>query len=101
MGRNFLRLPELQIRSGILISKGHNTAKSSEVIQMTTREAKRVWRHRQATIAAFIRDLEKSPENSSRDRGLIERIICSYRREWNRYQQLVHACDKDRLHVNV
>jgi hypothetical protein len=82
-------------------ARATTVAKSSEVIHMTTREAKRVWRHRQAAIAAFIRDLEKSPEKTSRDRGLIERIICSYRREWNRYQQLVHSCDRNRLHVSA
>lgn len=68
---------------------------------MTTREAKRIWRHRQAAIAAFIRDLEHSPEKASRDRGIIERIIRSYRCEWKRYQQLIHEFDRNRLHTTA
>lgn len=74
-----------------------NIAESSEVVHMTTREAKRIWRHRQAMIAAQIRNLENSPEKRSRDGGIIQCIIDRYRAEWHRYQQLVHASDRVRL----
>ncbi|HEX6774139.1 MAG TPA: hypothetical protein VF126_19045 [Acidobacteriaceae bacterium] len=74
-----------------------NIAESSEVVHMTTREAKRIWRHRQAMIAAQIRNLEKSPEKTSRDGGIIRRIIHCYKAEWTRYQQLIHASDRCRM----
>ncbi len=61
---------------------------------MKLRDAKRVWRHRQAAIEDQIRSLEQSPERSSHDGGIIQRIICSYRREWDRYNQLIHANDR-------
>jgi hypothetical protein len=61
---------------------------------MKLRDAKRIWRHRQAAIENQIRDLEQSPERSSRDGGIIQRIISSYRREWDRYNQLIHANDR-------
>lgn len=63
---------------------------------MTTREAKRIWRHRQAAIQDHIRDLEKSPARLSQDSGIVWRIIQGYRREWERYNQLIHANDKFR-----
>ena len=63
---------------------------------MTIREAKRIWRHRQAAIQNNIRDLQKSPARSSPDSGIIWRIIQGYRREWERYNQLIHANDKFR-----
>lgn len=66
---------------------------------MTTREAKRIWRHRQASIESQIRNLQRSPEKASQDGGIFERIIRSYRREWRRYQQLIHANDRCRLRM--
>lgn len=61
---------------------------------MKLREAKRIWRHRQAAIEDQIRSLEQSPERSSRDGGIIQKILSSYRREWDRYNQLIHANDR-------
>lgn len=61
---------------------------------MKLRDAKRIWRHRQAAIQDQIHNLEKSPERSSRDDGIILRIIDSYRRERDRYHQLIHANDR-------
>ncbi|MGA9718379.1 MAG: hypothetical protein WBQ79_08880 [Acidobacteriaceae bacterium] len=61
---------------------------------MQLRDAKRIWRHRQAAIANQIRDLEQSPERSARDGGIIQKILSSYRREWDRYNQLIHANDR-------
>ena len=66
---------------------------------MTTREAKRIWRHRQAVIAEQIQNLQKSPERRSRDGGIIQRIIDRYRVEWARYEQLIHANDHCRMHA--
>jgi hypothetical protein len=63
---------------------------------MTIREAKRIWRHRQAALQSHIRDLRKSAARSSPDEGLIWRIIQGYRREWERYNQLIHANDRFR-----
>jgi hypothetical protein len=63
---------------------------------MTIREAKRIWRHRQAAIQNNIRDLQKSPARSSPDSGIVWRIIQGYRREWERYNQLIHANDRFR-----
>jgi hypothetical protein len=60
------------------------------------RDAKRIWRHRQAAIQDQIRSLEKSPEQASRDGGIIRRIISNYRREWDRYNRLIHATDRSR-----
>jgi hypothetical protein len=64
---------------------------------MKLRDAKRIWRHRQAAIEDQIRSLEQSPERSSRDGGIIQRILSSYRREWDRYNQLIHANDRSRV----
>ena len=64
---------------------------------MTLREAKRIWRHRQAAIKSHIRDLRNSPARSSPDEGIIWRIIQGYRREWERYNQLIHANDRFRF----
>ena len=64
---------------------------------MTVRDAKRLWRHRQTAIQGHIRSLRDSSEGSSRDRGIIQRIICNYCREWHRYNQLIHA--NDRVHA--
>jgi hypothetical protein len=64
---------------------------------MTIREAKRIWRHRQAAIQNHMRDLRKSPARSSADGGIIWRIIQGYRREWERYNQLIHANDRFRF----
>lgn len=61
---------------------------------MKLRDAKRIWRHRQAAIEDQIRSLEQSPERSSRDGGIIQKILSSYRREWDRYNQLIHANDR-------
>jgi hypothetical protein len=61
---------------------------------MKLRDAKRIWRHRQAAIEDQIRSLEQSPERSSRDGGIIQKILGSYRREWDRYNQLIHANDR-------
>ena len=61
---------------------------------MKLREAKRIWRHRQAVIEDQIRSLEQSPERSSRDGGIIQKILSSYRREWDRYNQLIHGNDR-------
>jgi hypothetical protein len=69
----------------------------SEVIPMTVREAKRIWRHRQAAIQSQIRSLRKSPARSSPDGGIIRRIISGYLREWERYYQLIHAQDRYRF----
>lgn len=66
---------------------------------MTTRESKRIWRHRQAAIESHIRNLQRSSDRSSEDSGIIQRILDSYRREWMRYNQLIHASDKCRLHA--
>ena len=64
---------------------------------MTVREAKRIWRHRQAAIQSQIRSLRKSPAQSSPDCGMIQRIIDGYHREWERYHQLIHANDRFRF----
>jgi len=64
---------------------------------MTNRESKRVWRHRQAAIQGFMRSLRKSSAQSSRDGGIVQRIIENYRREWERYYQLIHANDRCRF----
>jgi hypothetical protein len=64
---------------------------------MKLRDAKRIWRHRQASIEEQIRSLKTSPERSSSDGGIIQRIITNYRREWDRYNQLVHANDRSRV----
>jgi hypothetical protein len=64
---------------------------------MTVREAKRIWRHRQTAIQGHIRNLRKSPARSSPDGGIIQRIISGYRREWERYHQLIHAQDRFRF----
>jgi hypothetical protein len=64
---------------------------------MTTRESKRIWRHRQAAIESYMRSLRKSSAQSSPDSGIIQRIINGYYREWVRYQQLIHAQDRCRL----
>jgi hypothetical protein len=61
---------------------------------MQLRDAKRIWRHRQAAIQEQIRSLEKSPERSSRNGGIMQRIIDGYRRERDRYNQLIHANDR-------
>jgi len=61
---------------------------------MTTREAKRIWRHRQAAIQSYIRSLRNSSEQSSPDSGILERIMSSYHREWVRYDHLIHANDR-------
>jgi hypothetical protein len=66
---------------------------------MTVRDAKRLWRHRQTAIQGHIRSLRDSSEESSRDRGIIQRIIRNYYREWHRYNQLIHANDRFRLHA--
>jgi hypothetical protein len=66
---------------------------------MTVRDAKRIWRHRQAAIKGHVRSLRASPDQSSRDRGIIQRIIRNYYREWDRYNQLIHANDRFRLHA--
>lgn len=66
---------------------------------MTTRESKRIWRHRQAAIESYIRSLRKSSEQSSADRGILERIMSGYHREWVRYDQLIHANDRCKLHA--
>ena len=64
---------------------------------MTTRESKRIWRHRQAAIQNYMRSLRKFSEQSSPDSGIIQRIINGYYREWIRYHQLIHAQDRCRL----
>jgi hypothetical protein len=64
---------------------------------MTTRESKRIWRHRQAAIQSFIRTVENSAEQSGPESGILQRIICGYRREWARYNWLIHAHDRSRL----
>lgn len=64
---------------------------------MTVREAKKLWHHRQATILNHIRTVRDSREESSRDRGTIQRIIRNYYLEWDRYNQLIHANDRFRL----
>jgi hypothetical protein len=64
---------------------------------MTVREAKKLWRHRQATIKDHIRTVRDSVDQSSRDRGVILRIIRNYYREWDRYNQLIHANDRFRV----
>jgi hypothetical protein len=61
---------------------------------MTIRESQRIWRHRQAAIQSHIRKLENTLEQSSPESGILQRIICSYRREWDRYNQLIHAHDR-------
>ena len=66
---------------------------------MTVREAKKLWRHRQAAIQDHIRNLRESDEQSSRDRGIIQRMIRSYYREWDRYNQLIHADDRFGVHA--
>jgi hypothetical protein len=66
---------------------------------MTVREAKKLWRHRQATIKDHIRTVRDSLDQSSRDRGIIQRIIRNYYREWDRYNQLIHANDRFRVHA--
>ena len=63
---------------------------------MTTRESKRIWRHRQAAIESHIRNLQRSSDRASEDSGIIQRILDSYRREWMRYNQLIHANDRCR-----
>jgi hypothetical protein len=60
---------------------------------MRMRDAKRIWRHRRATIQDQIRNLENSPERSSPRGGIIQRILDGYRRERDRYDQLIHATD--------
>lgn len=66
---------------------------------MTTRESNRVWRHRQAAIQSFIRTVENSAEPSGTESGILQRIICGYRREWARYNRLIHAHDRCSLHA--
>jgi hypothetical protein len=66
---------------------------------MTTRESKRIWRHRQTAIQSFIRTVENSAERSGPESGILQRIIRGYRREWARYNQLIHAHDRCRLHT--
>jgi hypothetical protein len=66
---------------------------------MTVRDAKRLWRHRQTTIQGHIHSLRDSSDESSRDRGIIQRIIRNYYREWHRYNHLIHANDRFRLHA--
>lgn len=66
---------------------------------MTTRESKRVWRHRQAAIQSFIRTVENSAEQSGPESGILQRISCGYRREWARYNRLIHAHDRCSLHA--
>ena len=66
---------------------------------MTVREAKKLWRHRQAAIQNHIRTLRNSDEESRCDRGIMQRIIRNYRREWDRYNQLIHATDRFRVHA--
>jgi hypothetical protein len=66
---------------------------------MTTRESKRIWRHRQAAIQSYMRILRKSSEQSSPDSVILERIMNSYHREWVRYNQLIHANDRYRVHA--
>jgi hypothetical protein len=66
---------------------------------MTTRESKRVWRHRQTAIQSFIRTVENSAERSGPESGILQRIIRGYRREWARYNRLIHAHDRYRLHA--
>ena len=63
---------------------------------MTTRESKRIWRHRQAAIESHIRNLQRTSDRSSEDGGIIQRILENYRREWVRYNQLIHANDRCR-----
>jgi hypothetical protein len=41
--------------------------------------------------------MQKSPARSSPDSGIISRIIQGYRREWERYHQLIHASDRFRF----
>jgi hypothetical protein len=64
---------------------------------MTERESKRIWRHRQAAIESYMRSLRKSPERSSCDGGIVQRIIENYHREWERYHRLIHANDRCRF----
>lgn len=66
---------------------------------MTAREAKKLWRHRQAAIQNHIRTLQDSDEQSSRDHRIMQRIIRNYYREWDRYNQLIHANDRFRVHA--
>jgi hypothetical protein len=66
---------------------------------MTARDAKRLWRHRQTAIQSHIRSLRDSAEEPSRDRGIIQWIIRNCYREWDRYNQLIHANDRFRLHA--
>ena len=61
---------------------------------MTTRESKRIWRHRQAAIESHIRSLQKTSDRASEEGGIIQRILDNYRREWMRYNQLIHANDR-------
>jgi hypothetical protein len=65
--------------------------------ELTERESKRIWRHRQAAIQSYIRSLRKSSVRSSRDGGIVQRIIENYRREWERYYRLIHANDRCRF----
>jgi hypothetical protein len=64
---------------------------------MTTRESKRIWRHRQAAIESHMRSLQKSSERASPDSGILQRILNNYHREWVRYNQLIHANDRFKL----
>jgi hypothetical protein len=66
---------------------------------MTTRESKRIWRHRRAAIENHMRSLQRASEQSSPDNGLLQRILSNYRREWVRYNQLIHANDRFKLHA--
>ena len=66
---------------------------------MTTRESKRIWRHRQAAIENHMRSLRQSSKQSSPHSGILQRIMNSYQREWVRYNQLIHANDRLRLHA--
>ncbi len=66
---------------------------------MTVRDAKKLWRHRQAAILNHIRTMRDSHEQASRDRGIIQRIIRNYYREWDCYNHLIHATDRSSAHA--
>jgi hypothetical protein len=66
---------------------------------LTMRESKRIWRHRQAAIESFIRSLRKSSAPPLRDSGILQRIVNSYHREWERYNHLIHANDRFRCNA--
>jgi hypothetical protein len=66
---------------------------------MTTRESKRIWRHRQAAIESHMRSLQRASEQPSPDSGILQRILSNYHREWVRYNQLIHANDRFKLHA--